>query len=62
MSSWLDKLGIKREYEDIIGRDIPKFFAKKEYEKIEQHNKDDLETSEKLYLKLQEEFPELLRI
>ena len=62
MSYWLEKLGIKREYEDIIGRDIPKFFAKKEYKKIEQHNKDDLETSEKLYLKLQEEFPELLRL
>lgn len=62
MSSWLDKLGIKRKYEDIIGRDIPILYTKNKYRKIVQHNKDDLETSEKLYLKLQEEFPELLRI
>ena len=62
MSSWLDKLGIKRKHEDIMGRDIPILYTKKKYRKIEQHNKDDLETSEKLYLKLREEFPELLRI
>jgi len=62
MSSWLDKLGIKRKYEDIMGRDIPRFYAGKKYRKIVQHNKDDLETSERLYIKLQEEFPELLRI
>jgi uncharacterized protein YprB with RNaseH-like and TPR domain len=62
MSSWLDKLGIKRKHEDIMGRDIPILYAKKKYRKIVQHNKDDLETSEKLYLKLREEFPELLRI
>jgi len=62
MSSWLDKLGIKRRYEDIIGRDIPRFYAERRYGKIVQHNKDDLETSEKLYVKLQEEFPALLRI
>jgi len=62
MSSWLRKLGIKRRYEDIMGRDIPKFYAEKKYRRIAQHNKDDLETSEKLYMKLQEEFPELLRI
>ena len=62
MSSWLDKLGIKRKCEDIMGRDIPRLYAEKKYEKIVEHNKDDLETSEQLYMKLQEEFPELLRI
>jgi len=62
MNFWLGKLGIKRRYEDIVGKGIPVFFAKKEYKKIEQHNRDDLETSEKLYLKLLEEFPQLLRI
>jgi len=62
MSHWLDKLGIERKYEDIAGRDIPRLYEEKKYRKIVQHNKDDLETSERLYLKMQEEFPELLRI
>ena len=44
-----------------MGRDIPRLYAEKKYKEIVQHNKDDLETSEQLYLKLQEEFPELLR-
>jgi len=60
MSSWLNKLGIKGKYEHITGRDIPELYRKKKYRKIIQHNKDDLETSEQLYLKLQEEFPDLL--
>ena len=62
MSFWLDKLGIKKRYEDIIGRDVPRFYVEKQYEKIVQHNRDDLETSEKLYRKLREEFPQLLLI
>jgi len=62
LSYWLDRLGIKKKYGDIIGRDIPRFYAAKKYRKIVQHNKDDLETSYQLYIKLQEEFPELLRI
>ena len=62
MSFWLDKLGIKKKYEDIMGRDIPRFYLEKKYEKIVQHNKDDLETSEQLYWKLREEFPQLLLI
>jgi len=61
MSFWLDKLGIKKKYEDIMGRDIPRFHLEK-YEKIVKHNKDDLETSEQLYWKLREEFPQLLLI
>ena len=62
MSSWLDRLGIKRKHEEIMGRDIPRLYVEKQYKEIVQHNKDDLETSERLYLKLQEEFPELLRV
>ena len=62
MSFWLDKLGIKKEYEDIMGRDIPRFYVEMGYEKIVKHNKDDLETSERLYWKLREEFPRLLII
>lgn len=60
LTSWLDKLGIERKYEDIIGRDIPKFYENKEYEKIEQHNRDDLNTSVRLYSKLRKMFPNLL--
>ena len=62
MSFWLDKLGIQKKYEDIMGRDIPRFYVEKRYEKIVQHNKDDLKTSERLYWKLREEFPRLLII
>jgi len=62
MSSWLTRLGIKRRYEDIMGRDVPRFYSEKKYKKISQHNKDDLEMCEELYLRLQEKFPELLRI
>jgi len=62
MDLWLEKFGIQRNHADIKGRDIPRLFERKEYKKIEQHNKDDLDTSEELYLKLQEEFPQLLRM
>jgi len=61
MDLWLEKYGIKKRYSDIRGRDIPQLFKRKEYEKIEQHNKDDLDTSEELYFKLVKEFPQLLR-
>jgi len=60
MSYWLSKYGIKAKYEHITGRNIPELYRKKKYRKVIQHNKDDLETSEQLYLKLQEEFPDLL--
>lgn len=58
---WLDKLGIRRKYEELTGELMPKFYERRGYEKIEQHNRDDLNTSMKLYLKLQKEhYPELL--
>jgi uncharacterized protein YprB with RNaseH-like and TPR domain len=62
LSSWLDKLGIKRTHKDITGRHVPVLYARREYEKIVQHNIDDLETSEKLYLRLLDEFPGILRL
>ncbi len=62
LSFWLEKLGIKKKHEDIMGRDIPGFYVEKRYEEIAQHNQDDLRTSEKLYWKLREEFPQLLLI
>jgi len=45
LSSWLDNLGIKRTHKDITGRDVPMLYARREYEKIIQHNLDDLEPS-----------------
>lgn len=60
LESWRRRLRIRRGREDIRGRDVPILYEKKEYKKIEQHNRDDLNTSEKLYLKLQKRFPDLL--
>jgi len=62
MDLWLEKLGIKKKHTDVLGRDIPIHYEKKQYKLIEEHNRDDLETSEQLYMKLQQQFPELLRI
>jgi uncharacterized protein YprB with RNaseH-like and TPR domain len=60
MTYWLNYLKIKRKHEGLEGRNMPDYFNKKQYQKIEQHNRDDLTTSEKLYLKLQKKFPDLL--
>jgi uncharacterized protein YprB with RNaseH-like and TPR domain len=62
ISHWLDKFRIKRRCEDITGEDIPKLYNEKKYRMIVQHNKDDLIASEQLYLKLQKEYPHLLRL
>jgi uncharacterized protein YprB with RNaseH-like and TPR domain len=58
---WLNKFGIKRSREDIMGEQVPILYTRKEYEKIKQHNIDDLNTSEELYNKLEKKFPELLK-
>lgn len=57
---WLDRAGIKRRYPELEGRHMPIFFDKKEYEKIERHNKDDLNTSEELFKFLKKINPELI--
>ena len=57
---WLEKFGIKKAHPELTGRQMPEYFRKKEYEKIEAHNRDNLNTSEELYLKLKAEFPDLL--
>jgi hypothetical protein len=49
LNRWLSKAGIKRAHPEITGKDIPGFYARKEYEKIEAHNIDDLNTSEELF-------------
>jgi uncharacterized protein YprB with RNaseH-like and TPR domain len=60
LHSWLLKAGIKRDYPDLEGKDMPIFFAKGEFKKIEAHNLDDLITSEKLFKYLKEKNPTLI--
>ena len=60
MVSWLERAGIEREYPDLDGRDMPIFYKEGQYEKIVQHNIDDLNTSENLFNYLKERNPDLL--
>ena len=60
LTSWLDRAGIEKDYPNLDGRDMPMFYEKGEYEKIEQHNKDDLNNSEKLFNYLQQRNPEIM--
>lgn len=57
---WLFRAGIKRSFPELDGRLMPTFFKNKDFKKIEQHNKDDLDTSEKLFKFLKEKNPELI--
>lgn len=58
--TWLSVSEIERDHPELDGRDMPKYFEKEEYEKIEQHNNDDLNTSEKLFQFLKTKNPELI--
>jgi hypothetical protein len=60
LDRWLSKAGIKRAFPGIRGRDIPGFYIRKEYDKIEAHNIDDLNTSEELFKFLKAANPELI--
>ncbi len=60
MDMWLKKLEITRRHPELNGRNIPAYYLMKHYEKIEQHNADDLDSSEELFLKLKEKFPDLI--
>ncbi len=51
-SFWLARLGIKREFPELNGKDMPHFYETKEYDKIVMHNRDDLNTSELLFQRL----------
>jgi hypothetical protein len=57
---WLRNAEIERDFPELDGRDMPSFFEKGEFKKIEQHNKDDLNTSERLFKFLKMKNPELL--
>ena len=60
LTFWLNKFKIKRRHEEVNGRQIPILYQYQQFKKIEQHNRDDLNTSMKLYLKLEKAFPQLL--
>lgn len=60
LNLWLNRLGIKRKYPKLDGKQMPEYYYSKNYEKIEQHNIDDLNSSEELFLKLKKQFPDLL--
>ncbi len=56
---WLEKARIKSA-RDIRGSDIPALFERNEFEAIESHNIEDLNTSEQLFMYLKQNNPELL--
>ena len=60
LEHWCNQARIKKKYPDLKGRDMPRFFEKQEYQKIIDHNLDDLMTSEKLFKFLRKENPELI--
>ncbi len=60
LSLWADRAGIKKKYPELRGRDMPIYFERKEYDKIEKHNIDDLEMCEKLFKFLKKTNPELI--
>lgn len=60
LAFWLGEFKIKRKYEDVDGRRIPILYQNRQFGKIEQHNRDDLNTSMRLYLKLKKRFPQVL--
>ena len=60
LTFWLREFKIKRKYEEVDGRQMPILYKNQQFKKIEQHNRDDLNTSMKLYLKLKRRFPQLL--
>lgn len=62
LTFWLNKLGIKRAFEEVRGSIVPKSYKIGNYKEIEEHNKDDLNTSEELFLKLKYQFPQLFKI
>jgi uncharacterized protein YprB with RNaseH-like and TPR domain len=60
LEHWCAQASIKKKYPDLKGRDMPRFFERQEYQKIINHNMDDLVTSEKLFKFLRKANPELI--
>ncbi|RLI44357.1 hypothetical protein DRO69_07585 [Candidatus Bathyarchaeota archaeon] len=60
LDHWLSRAHIKKKYPELDGRDMPIYFKNKDYEKIVNHNVDDLITSKRLFKYLKKVNPELL--
>ena len=60
LTFWLGEFKIRRRHEEIDGSQIPILYQNQQFKMIEQHNRDDLNTSMRLYLKLKKRFPQLL--
>lgn len=60
LAYWLGKANIKRKYPDLAGKEIPRFYEKKDFQKIINHNLDDLRTSEQMFKFLKKNNPELI--
>jgi uncharacterized protein YprB with RNaseH-like and TPR domain len=60
LASWLQRASIERKYADLKGRDMPTFFESKDYDKIVNHNLDDLNTSEELFRFLKKTNPDFI--
>jgi len=60
LEHWCAQAKIKKKYPDLKGRDMPMFFEKRGYQKIVNHNLDDLGTSDKLFRFLRHKNPELI--
>jgi uncharacterized protein YprB with RNaseH-like and TPR domain len=60
LKHWLQQANIKRKYPELEGRDMPNCFGREDYEKIINHNVDDLTTSEKLFKFLKKMNPQLI--
>ena len=60
LDHWCDQAKIKKKYPDLKGRDMPLFFEKHDYQKIINHNLDDLRTSDRLFQFLRKKNPGLI--
>jgi DNA polymerase III epsilon subunit-like protein len=60
LRTWLQRANIRGKHPELHGKDIPKCFTGKDFEKIVNHNIDDLNTSEKLFKFLKKMNPELI--
>lgn len=59
LESCLQEAEIERDFPELSGKDMPSFYKKGVFDKIVQHNKDDLNACEKLFKFLKKRNPEL---
>ena len=60
LDHWCNQARIKKKYPNLKGKDMPVFFERQDYQKIINHNLDDLRTSDRLFHFLRKENPQLI--